>query len=513
MKTPLIWQLEKYFYSDIEDERFLSDLEMWKKLYKSFKKTYKNLFHTFHTFYEVLQFYEDYSQMIQILEKPMYYLYYRSMQDMSDQKIAQKYEEIRIQYEKYIQGLDFIEAWWVAIWEEKLKKFFQEEKLLPYKNDIKSIIRNLPHLKEKIKKKDKSMKSMNVEKIRVEYQKVQNSANTDEEKTQQISDLYKKLCLVWQNEWKEWGYSENPLAVRNIQEQLPDDFVDFFLKVVQKYIPIYQEFQKNSSESIEPQKYPLEEIVKKYTQTFSLFEMRKTAKKILLWGQVDSQVAENKFPWAFTSYQYNTPSFTLLQYHENISSVFTLVHEMWHALHGTFSQIQKAPVYHTPFCVAETASILSEIFFFDQNFSENKEAKKYFTNSLFTAIFYQLQITLFEIEAHKSVKYEKYDFSEIWKKESKKVSWQEWNPNYWTQIGHIFYNPFYCYSYIFGAISAVSIFLKYKKWEISPEQIQEFYSLGNSLAPIEILQKYGIDMKNTDTYEKVFEYLQEISDM
>ncbi len=44
------------------------------------------------------------------------------------------------------------------------------------------------------------MKSMNVEKIRVEYQKVQNSANTDEEKTQQISDLYKKLCLVWQNE-------------------------------------------------------------------------------------------------------------------------------------------------------------------------------------------------------------------------------------------------------------------------------------------------------------------------
>ncbi len=48
--------------------------------------------------------------MIQILEKPMYYLYYRSMQDMSDQKIAQKYEEIRIQYEKYIQGLDFIEA-------------------------------------------------------------------------------------------------------------------------------------------------------------------------------------------------------------------------------------------------------------------------------------------------------------------------------------------------------------------------------------------------------------------
>lgn len=95
---------------------------------------------------------------------------------------------------------------------------------------------------------------------------------------------------------------------------------------------------------------------------------------------------------------------------------------MGHMLHGTLSQKQRAPVYHSPFCLAETASILSEILYFENNLSQNKEARQYFFNSLHTSIFYQLQITLFEKESHKNSDLEKYDYSYLWNSLSKQFS-------------------------------------------------------------------------------------------
>lgn len=73
---------------------------------------------------------------------------------------------------------------------------------------------------------------MNIEKIQMKYQEINNSDILQEEKNKKISTLYHKLCLCWSDKMKQGNYGDNPMALRNRQEQLPDDFVDFFLSKV-----------------------------------------------------------------------------------------------------------------------------------------------------------------------------------------------------------------------------------------------------------------------------------------
>ena len=50
----------------------------------------------------------------------------------------------------------------------------------------------------------------------------------------------------------------------------------------------------------------------------------------------------------------------LLNFTGTVDDIFTLSHELGHAIHGHLSQVQKESVYDSPLCLAETASIFNE---------------------------------------------------------------------------------------------------------------------------------------------------------
>lgn len=143
------------------------------------------------------------------------------------------------------------------------------------------------------------MKSMNIEKIQIQYQKIQNSNISQLEKDAKISLLYKQLCSLWAIQMKEGHYGNNSMSLRNRQEQLPDDFVEFFLSKITEYIPNYQEFLAKSMHSYEKKnKYILEDTIEKYIQTFSRIfpHNSKKIEEIFVSNRTDLLPSENKFP-------------------------------------------------------------------------------------------------------------------------------------------------------------------------------------------------------------------------
>ncbi len=513
MKYKTQWNLEKYFYSGFDDPDFIRDQNLWKEKLREFIKKYKNIFHTFHTSEKIIEFYDEYTDLICILEKPLYFSYYNYSQDIHNADKVKKYIKLQSEYEKYIKKLDFIQEAWKKIGKETLESLLHNPKMLPYKNDIASIIENLPHIWNETKEKSESMKNMNIEKIQMKYQEINNSDILQEEKNKKISTLYHKLCLCWSDKMKQGNYGDNPMALRNRQEQLPDDFVDFFLSKVWYYIPQYQDFLRTYTPSkITQNSYNLQETIHTYLDVVSEISPNWGAQlqDVFVWSRADLLPKSDKYPWAFSSYRYRSPAFVSLHFCGDVSSVFTFAHEMGHILHGTLSQQQKSPVYYSPFVLAETAAILSEILYFDRHLSQDEKAKNYFINSLYTSIFYQLQITLFEKEGHKLSDLEKYDFSYLWKKIWNTVSWDYFSSSQWENISHIFHTPFYCYSYIFGAIAALWLFLEYKNKNIQIKDIVEFYSSGGSSRPLDLLRKHSIDLYDDTLYDRIFTYLQSL---
>lgn len=113
---------------------------------REFIKKYKNIFHTFHTSEKIIEFYDEYTDLICILEKPLYFSYYNYSQDIHNADKVKKYIKLQSEYEKYIKKLDFIQEAWKKIGKETLESLLHNPKMLPYKNDIASIIENLPHI-------------------------------------------------------------------------------------------------------------------------------------------------------------------------------------------------------------------------------------------------------------------------------------------------------------------------------------------------------------------------------
>jgi oligoendopeptidase F len=109
-------------------------------------------------------------------------------------------------------------------------------------------------------------------------------------------------------------------------------------------------------------KVPYEEAQKQVLDMFGAFDSRfhDYARAMMEEGRVDVFPKAGKRGGAFASYDKGVESFVLLNYTDTIDDVFTLAHELGHAIHGHLAQGQKSPVYDAPLVLAETASIFSE---------------------------------------------------------------------------------------------------------------------------------------------------------
>jgi oligoendopeptidase F len=131
---------------------------------------------------------------------------------------------------------------------------------------------------------------------------------------------------------------------------------------------------------------------------------------------------------------------------------------------------------------------------------------------VFATIFRQVQYISFEKEAHTLI----HTGNELTYKELNALYREHQKPLYgdtmiydveakdestWSMIPHIFHTPFYCYAYAFGNILVFSLYNKYKANPAFKEDYKNILRAGGSLAPKELLAKYGIDISSREFYQ------------
>lgn len=235
-------------------------------------------------------------------------------------------------------------------------------------------------------------------------------------------------------------------------------------------------------------------------------------------GWIDVCETDGKRSGAYSISVYKCPHpYVLLNYQPTTNDIFTIAHELGHAMHSYFSQ-KNQPQSKSSYriFVAEVASTVNEVLLLKYMLktTSDKKLKRYLLNYYMDMIkgtlFRQTQFAEFESIAHsaaeKGTPLTKEFLSDEYLKLNKKyygrsvVSDEEISYE-WARIPH-FYRSFYVYKYATGITSAISIAERiYNEGKPAVDDYFKFLSSGGSDSPVELLKLAGVDLTKKDAFD------------
>lgn len=578
MPLPTSWNLPHYFYDSLTDARIDADIATWLPITREYAERYKGKIRAFTTPEEVLEYYEYGETMDMVGKKTMHYLSYLSALDTQDTEVQKKLGELEYLGIQLSELTLFVAQEWKELGAEKIRAFADAPLLASYRNDLLEQANTVQYiLDEKVEqalnKKSRALwifglheelrssfefpwtdengveKKLTEEEIRAfaknsnrdirrRAAESMNSVYLIHQNQITLGNLYTGIVKNWSSSMELRGY-KTVMSKRNISEQVPNNVVDTLMSEVQKFYPLYQRFLRAKQKHLGlpelygydvhapifkiEKKIPYEEACKTVIDMFAWFDSRfgDYARDMLEAGRVDAFPKAGKRGGAFASYDKWIESFVLLNYTDTVDDIFTLAHELGHAIHGHLAQVQKSPVYDAPLVLAETASIFSESLLMERiQATLSPEEKLELLNQklldVFGSIHRQIMYVSFERRVHEHIHAGgEMTYKELnlwWDEESKKLGGDVVTPilppekNYtWSAIPHIFATPFYCYAYSFGMLVSLALVEKYKREGAAMiEDYVKLLSSGGSVPPVEILQSIGIDVTQPAFYSEAF---------
>ncbi|ACX66839.1 oligoendopeptidase F [Paenibacillus sp. FSL H8-0457] len=243
-------------------------------------------------------------------------------------------------------------------------------------------------------------------------------------------------------------------------------------------------------------------------------------------GWIDVYENENKRTGAYSWGAYGTHPYVLLNHKDNLNSMFTLAHEMGHALHSYYSDnaLKYRDAQYTIF-LAEVASTTNEALLMDYLLKNAKDPKQkmylltYYADQFRTTVFRQTMFAEFEKIVHERVESGEsltpQDLSDIYyelnvKYHGKGMQVDKEIGMEWARIPH-FYNSFYVYKYATG-FSAATSFSKQILEEGQPavDRYLGFLKSGGSDYSINILKKAGVDMSSPEPIREAMSVFEDV---
>lgn len=229
---------------------------------------------------------------------------------------------------------------------------------------------------------------------------------------------------------------------------------------------------------------------------------------------IDVYENEGKRTGAYSWGAYGTHPYVLLNHKNNLNSMFTLAHEMGHALHSYFSDenLKYRDAQYTIF-LAEVASTTNEALLMDYLLNKSTDPKQklylltYYADQFRTTVFRQTMFAEFEKLIHERAESGEsltpQELSKIYydlnvKYHGKEMAVDQDIEMEWARIPH-FYTSFYVYKYATG-FSAATSFSKQILEEGQPavDRYLGFLKSGGSDYSINILKKAGVDMSSPE---------------
>lgn len=314
------------------------------------------------------------------------------------------------------------------------------------------------------------------------------------------------------------SYSHIPLEVYDrlieaVHENLPKmyQYVDLRKKIMgvdelhmyDVYVPLVKQAEK---------KYSFEEakeIVKKGLAPLGE-EYAQILEEGFSNGWIDVYENQGKRSGAYSWGAYGTHPYVLLNYNGSLNHVFTLAHEMGHAIHSYYSdKTQPYPYAGYRIFVAEVASTCNEALLIHyllehaQDDQEKAYLVNYFLDQFKGTLYRQTMFAEFEKIVHEQVQNGESLTADGLCETYYKLNQQYFGDGIvhdpqiameWSRIPH-FYTPFYVYQYATGFSAAIAISSKILAGEPGIiEKYKKFLSGGSSMDCIDLLKLCGVDM-------------------
>lgn len=237
---------------------------------------------------------------------------------------------------------------------------------------------------------------------------------------------------------------------------------------------------------------------------------------------------EGKRSGAYSAGAYGTHPYVLLNHNDTLDNMFTLAHEMGHAMHSYYSNENQPYIYAGyKIFVAEVASTCNEILLMEYLLANTEDQKErayllnHYLDSFKGTVYRQTMFAEYEMRSNAMV-----ENGENLTAENLCALYLELNKKYygpdmvsdeeisyeWARIPH-FYNDFYVYQYATSFSAAVAIAHEIlEKGAPAVERYKEFLSGGCSKSPVELLKMVGINMEEATPIQNALDVFGEVLD-
>ena len=507
------------------------------------------------------------------MERLYVYSNMRHHQDMANaefQALSDKAKKLSVEVS---ESLSFITPEILALPEEQLKAFIQDPALANYKHTLEEMLRQKPHI---LSKSEESLLAQvgniaqapgtifgMLNNADLKFPKVKNEHGEEielthgryiqflESRNRQVrEDAFKTMYATYAKQKNTLAATLNANVTKNIfysrvrkypsvleaslyGDNIPQEVYTNLIETIHEHLPLlhrYLALRKKLLKVDELHMYDLFTPLVEETDMKITYEEAKMKVKESLAplgdeylrvleggfqdGWIDVYENEGKRSGAYSWGAYGTHPYVLLNHKDNLNSMFTLTHEMGHALHSYYSDHEQTyrNAQYTIF-LAEVASTLNEALLMDYMLKQTTNPQEkmylltYYADQFRTTVFRQTMFAEFEKIIHEQAEQGEsltpQVLSEIYYTLNKKYHGEAMVVDQdiemeWARIPH-FYTSFYVYKYATG-FSAATSFAKQILEEGKPavDRYVGFLKSGGSDFSINILKQAGVDMSSPE---------------
>ncbi len=329
-------------------------------------------------------------------------------------------------------------------------------------------------------------------------------------------------------------YSSN-IEAKLDQDNIPVEVYTTLIETVEKYLPYMHKYIKKRKEILGLDKIHFYDLYVPIVKDAKVEIEYEKAKEVVLKalevlgddylelikrsyneGWIDVYENKGKRSGAYSWGSFGNHPYVLLNYDNTIGEMFTLAHELGHAMHSHYSWENQPCVYadYTIF-LAEIASTVNETILMEHllkvttDETEKSYLHNYFMEQFRGTIFRQTMFAEFELITHKLAEEGNALTADVLCEEYGKLCKKYYGEDIvideqirseWARIPH-FYSSFYVFQYATGYSAALAIVELIKKDSQNVESYKNLLKSGSKDYSIELLKDAGVDMTTSKPVE------------
>jgi oligoendopeptidase F len=248
---------------------------------------------------------------------------------------------------------------------------------------------------------------------------------------------------------------------------------------------------------------------------------------------IDGEIRKGKRSGAFcSSWLAGKSAYILQSFNGNIGDVYTLAHELGHAVHAYLgSRAQKPSNYKIGSCIAETGSIFGELLLTEKILSKVKTKEE--KQAILANILDEFGMATFQVSARVFFEQSMYDalkrgefldgkhIARLWVEARNSiygdsVEWLDEMKWEWTMKPHYYMANyrFYNYPYVFAQLFVFALYKLYKEQGKNfVPKLKKLLAAGSSKSPSDLGIELGFDITDEEFWKKGLSQAEELIDM